>query len=107
MDLNRCSTPPLIHFSTLRACRSSTLMICMSLLVGSQWFSAGATELRAGLGKIDLTPSQPVKMGGYESRKDPSQGVHDPLGARALVLEKDGEHLALVSIDNLGFYNDT
>jgi hypothetical protein len=46
-------------------------------------------------------------MGGYESRKDPSQGVHDPLGARALVLEKDGQHLALVSIDNLGFYNDT
>jgi hypothetical protein len=45
-------------------------------------------------------------MGGYESRKEPSQGVHDPLGARALALEADGQHLVFVSIDNLGFYND-
>jgi hypothetical protein len=63
--------------------------------------------LRAGLSKIDITPTQPVKMAGYESRKDPSQGVHDPLGARALVLEKDGQRLVLVSLDNLGFYNGT
>jgi hypothetical protein len=46
-------------------------------------------------------------MAGYESRKELSQGIHDPLGARALVLEKDGQHLVLVSLDNLGFYNKT
>ena len=33
--------------------------------------------------------------------------MHDPLGARALVFEKNGRHLALISIDNLGFYNNT
>jgi hypothetical protein len=59
------------------------------------------------MARVDITPGQPVKMGGYESRKDPSQGVHDPLGARALALQENGEHLVLVSIDNLGFYNDT
>jgi len=58
-------------------------------------------ELQAGLSRIDITPSQPVRMAGYESRKEPSQGVHDPLGARALVLEKDGHHIVLVSIDSL------
>jgi hypothetical protein len=59
------------------------------------------------MARVDITPSQPVKMGGYESRKEPSHGIHDPLGARALALEADGEHLVLVSIDNLGFYNNT
>ncbi|HZR17260.1 MAG TPA: neutral/alkaline non-lysosomal ceramidase N-terminal domain-containing protein [Verrucomicrobiae bacterium] len=66
-----------------------------------------AQNLRAGLSKIDITPTEPVKMGGYESRKDFSQGIHDPLGARALVLANEGRHLAFVSLDNLGFYNDT
>src|SRR5581483_9079143 len=66
-----------------------------------------AQNLRAGLSKIDITPTEPVKMGGYESRKDFSQGIHDPLGARSLVLANEGRHLAFVSLDNLGFYNDT
>jgi neutral ceramidase len=46
-------------------------------------------------------------LAGYESRKDPSQGVHDPLSARALAFEQDGKHLVLVSLDVLGFYNQT
>lgn len=90
------------------AARASTLLFCCLGLLGSALFStARASDLRAGSSKVDITPAQPVKMGGYESRKDLSKGVHDPLGARALVLEKDGQHLVLVSIDNLGFYNDT
>jgi hypothetical protein len=100
--------PPPIRLSPLRANRTSALMACCaSLLLGVAWLTAPATELRAGLSRIDITPSQPVRMAGYESRKEPSQGVHDPLGARALVLEKDGQHIALVSIDNLGFYSGT
>src|ERR1051325_3568326 len=63
-----------------------------------------AAKLRAGLAKMDITPAQPVKMAGYEGRKELSQGVHDPLGARALILENEGRRLALVSIDNVGFY---
>jgi hypothetical protein len=66
-----------------------------------------AAELRAGAAAVDITPTQPVRLAGYESRKELSQGVHDPLGARVLAFEKDGKHLVLVSIDSLGFYNDT
>lgn len=69
--------------------------------------SLPAAELQAGLARVDITPKQPVKMAGYESRKDFSQGVHDPLGARALALENQGKHLVLVSLDSLGFYNHT
>lgn len=68
---------------------------------------AVAAELRAGTGWADITPNQPVRLGGYESRKELSQGVHDPLGARVLAFEQQGQKLVLVSLDTLGFYNDT
>jgi len=85
----------------------AVLVLCACVMIGG-WFSRlPAADLRAGLAKIDITPGQPVKLAGYESRKDFSQGVHDPLGARALALEHDGRHLVLVSIDSLGFYNNT
>jgi hypothetical protein len=68
---------------------------------------ARAGSLRAGAARLDITPSQPVTLAGYEARKDLSRGVHDPLFARALVFEQDDNKLALVSIESLGFYNKT
>lgn len=69
--------------------------------------TAFAAELRAGLARVDITPDQPVTLAGYESRKDLSKGVHDPLCARAVAFEKDGRKLVLVSTDSLGFYGGT
>ncbi|MGA2618972.1 MAG: hypothetical protein ABSF26_15285 [Thermoguttaceae bacterium] len=60
--------------------------------------------LRAGTAKKDITPAQPVKLEGYGSRKDLSQGVHDPLSARAVAFQQDGQRLVLVSTDICGFY---
>jgi hypothetical protein len=91
--------------STLHGSCSGGLLICCVLWL--PFLTAFGGELRAGLSKIDITPNQPVRMAGYESRKEPSKGIHDPLGARALVLEKDGKHLVLVSLDSIGFYNNT
>ena len=79
------------------------------------WLAAGglgsAAEmppvLRAGIAKKDITPTQPVMLAGYESRKDLSQGVHDPLSARAVAFEQGGQRLVLVSTDFLGFYDGT
>ena len=48
-------------------------------------------ELRAGTGKVDLTPA------------NPSQPVHDKVYGRALVLDVNGERVAFVSVD-LGIY---
>jgi hypothetical protein len=63
--------------------------------------------LRAGAARIDVTPEQPVVLAGYASRTNLSVGVHDPLSARVVVFEQDGRRLVLVSLDSLGFYNDT
>ncbi len=87
--------------------RLAALAFGLGLLTAPGFSRALAEGLRAGTAKIDITPTEPVAMAGYESRKDLSRGVHDPLSARALVFEQNGSHLVLVSVENLGFYNGT
>ena len=55
----------------------------------------------------DITPGKPVTLAGYGSRKDLSQGVHDPLSARVVVFEHAGKRLVLLSTDLIGFYKGT
>jgi len=57
--------------------------------------------IKAGVAKVNITPPVGVLLSGYEARKKPSQGVHDELYAKALVLD-DGDHkVALVVADLL------
>mgnify|MGYP005839144365 FL=1 len=62
----------------------------------------------AGAAVADITPPVGVLMDGYGNRTTPSQGVHDPLAARVLVLEYEsaGSPLAaaLISCDLLGMH---
>jgi hypothetical protein len=60
-----------------------------------------AQELRAGYAKVDVTPSGPVMMGGYDLRGTPSDGIwgNDRLYARALVFEASGIRVAFVEAD--------
>ena len=66
----------------------------------------GAGILKAGFAKIDITPDGPVKLYGYAARKNYSEGVHDPLSARAVVFENDGGKFILVSTDLGSFSRD-
>ncbi|HYL99705.1 MAG TPA: hypothetical protein VEZ90_12180, partial [Blastocatellia bacterium] len=55
---------------------------------------------KAGTGKRDITPKQPVPMWGYGERHDAlSQGTLDPLYATALVLQVGDKKLAIVGLD--------
>jgi neutral ceramidase len=74
------------------------------LLVSSPLPKTAAGPLQAGSAKIDITPTAPVTLSGYESRKDLSQGVHDPLSARAIAFERDGQKLVIVSTDIIAYY---
>jgi hypothetical protein len=84
-------------------------LLWIALLPGLLFpFTAARAEgLRAGAARVDVTPTTPVTLAGYASRTNLSQGVHDPLSARALAFEQDGARLVLVSLDSLGFYNQT
>jgi neutral ceramidase len=57
-------------------------------------------ELKAGLARIDITPSTLMQMYGYANRKcGPANGTHDPLFAKALVLEAGESRMAIVTLD--------
>jgi len=61
-----------------------------------------AKPLRAGVAAVDITPREfPINMpGGHNANM--AQSAHDPLNARALVLDDGSTTLAMVVIDNLG-----
>jgi neutral ceramidase len=59
---------------------------------------------RAGSSLWEITPSPGSPMSGYGDRDNrPSEGIHDRLFCRCLVLEMDGTRVALVSADLLAF----
>ena len=57
--------------------------------------------LLAGASRVDITPRPGVPMIGYFNRPSAAQGIHDPLMARALVLDNGTEQVALVSLELL------
>ena len=60
-------------------------------------------ELRAGAARVDVTPPLGVPYLGYEPRHAYFRGVHDPLYARAAVLDDGRTRIAIVSVDSIGF----
>jgi len=57
-------------------------------------------ELRAGTARVEITPSSYMPMYGYANRKcGPANGTHDPLFAKAVVLEAGDSRIAIVTLD--------
>jgi hypothetical protein len=59
-----------------------------------------------GAAQTDITPAKPVLMSGYEARKTPFTGVHDPLFASALYFSGGGTTVLLITADVIGFRAD-
>ncbi len=58
---------------------------------------------KAGFSRVDITPSQPVRMSGYGNRDRPSEGVDTPLFARCMALQYASEPVHLLfTVDNIG-----
>ena len=56
--------------------------------------------LRAGVARVEITPSTLMPMYGYAKRRcGPANGYHDPLFAKVLVLESAVSKMAIVTID--------
>jgi hypothetical protein len=85
-----------------------TLWSVVAWLVPVSFAALGAAEpaagWKAGVARVDTTPSVPVRMAGYASRTTPSQGVAHPLAAKALALSDEGGHkVVLVTCDIISF----
>ena len=57
-------------------------------------------NLKAGVARVDVTPPVGTPLGGFAGRIGPSQGVHDPLYAKALALS-DGDKTAILIVADL------
>lgn len=81
------------------------MALCMLsgvLIAGVPLEGAGAGEVQAGVAREDFALPKWVPLAGYSRRKGASaHGVHDPVGARALVVRDDDTTVALVSCDLL------
>jgi hypothetical protein len=65
---------------------------------------SGSAAWEAGVARVDITPSQPIWMGGYAARTHPSEGVRQHIFVKALALKDDtGAVTVLVTSDLLGF----
>ncbi|MDP6467643.1 MAG: neutral/alkaline non-lysosomal ceramidase N-terminal domain-containing protein [Pirellulaceae bacterium] len=89
--------------------RNSTKFITLlTYLIGAAQFTQPSAAvdrkpvLRAGVAAVDITPKEfPLNMpGGF--RANMAESAHDPLHARALVLDDGTTTLAMVVVDSLG-----
>ena len=72
-------------------------IVLLALLVPA---AASAGDLKAGVARVEITPSTFMPMYGYANRKcGPANGTHDPLFAKVLVLEAGDSRMALVTAD--------
>ncbi len=79
-----------------------TLTLCWLLAAPQALCASG---FLASAGKADITPSleRTVYVAGYGSKGRPATGVHDPLWARGIALQKDKATVVLVNLDLIGF----
>ncbi|MGB8169451.1 MAG: neutral/alkaline non-lysosomal ceramidase N-terminal domain-containing protein [Chthoniobacteraceae bacterium] len=64
---------------------------------------ARAQEFKAGVGRADITPQEPVWLGGYEGRRTPSIGIEQRINVKALALQDTtGATTLIVTADTIG-----
>ncbi|MEY5025517.1 MAG: hypothetical protein RLZZ244_1045 [Verrucomicrobiota bacterium] len=82
--------------------RLASIGFCGALVVASVSASEAPPRLRAGAAAVDMTPTEfPLNMpGGFSANAATS--AHDPLHARALVLDDGATSIAVVVVDTLG-----
>jgi len=75
-------------------------LIILSILAA---LAAPAAEHKAGVAKLDITPTEPIYLSGYAARSKPSQGVMHRIYAKALAIEdKRGGRVVIVTTDLIG-----
>ena len=83
--------------------RARILAMWCTCIFAAPLIAAGAEEaLRAGAAAVDITPQEfPLNMpGGFSANL--AESAHDPLHARALVLDDGETMLAIAVLDSLG-----
>lgn len=74
---------------------------------GSHGHSEDGTVYLAGVAAVDITPKYPVRLNGFGGRRRESEGVRQPLWAKALALgTSDEDTVVIITVDTLGIPDD-
>ena len=65
------------------------------------WGSTMPGSLEAGAASSDITPAASLPLAGYGGREGCSDGVHNPIGVRALVLDDGAQTVGIANVDLL------
>ena len=77
--------------------------VLMILACASLTWAADPAPLLVGVARIDITPDGPIRLSGYLARSSESQGVAQPIGAKAVAIGADDQGaVVLVTVDNVG-----
>lgn len=69
--------------------------------------SADSDLIEAGAAKIDITPDEPIRLGGYGGRSTESDGVSQKIWAKALAIGSDREGpVVLITADLVGISDE-
>ncbi|HZM02240.1 MAG TPA: neutral/alkaline non-lysosomal ceramidase N-terminal domain-containing protein [Candidatus Saccharimonadales bacterium] len=80
------------------------VLVCLCLALGCRSMSPGGCSggpLQIGAAEVDITPPVGFRMAGYFDERI-STGIHDPLHAKAIVLQQGHTEIALVFCDLIG-----
>ncbi len=85
-------------------CRFGLLLIVFFTTVASSSTLAGETTWLAGFSRVDVTPTEPVRMAGYGSRDHPSEGIDTPLYVRCFAIQNQTNNhpQLIISVDTIG-----
>jgi hypothetical protein len=79
----------------------------LTLLAWATTFATAAASSEAdysvGVAEVDITPSYPIRLNGFGFRRTESEGVTQPIWAKAIAIGSDDERPAvLITVDSLG-----
>lgn len=78
--------------------------VCLPLLLSLTCSSMRAADTyRIGVSKVDITPDYPIRLNGFGMRRAESEGVTQPIWAKALAMRWAADPpLVLLALDSLG-----
>jgi hypothetical protein len=84
------------------------VLVLAALVARATYSDAPQRQLKIGFAETDVTPvlgRKPVYIAGFGFNRI-ATGVHDPIMARAVVIEYDHRRIALLSVDVVGLFRD-